>query len=247
MVLTLSTVDSRLLASLACYNHWSILLQHFYRWAQQAVLPSPHPSPHTHAAANKYTYTLPQTHTYTPPRKHTRRSPRSHRSRLDGNQVGAGMAWKTRSEWKQKSWHLGRNKVVLDAELFAISQAVQTALSRQEATTVFTDAEAALELIQNGQEWPTSVRKIWEDAEKLQRRGTLITLLWTPAHVGVPGNEEADRAAKKGAQGGQNADPTTSLLYIKEQITKRKNKGRRKINPILSNAPKTLSARLLQL
>ena len=40
------------------------------------------------------------------------------------------------------------------------------------------------------------------DAEKLQRRGTPITLLWTPAHVGVPGNEEADRAAKKGAQGG---------------------------------------------
>ena len=52
---------------------------------------------------------------------------------------------------------------------------------------------------------------------------------------------------KKGAQGGQNADPTTSLLYIKEQITKRKNKGRRKIDPILGNAPKTLSARLLQL
>ena len=68
-------------------------------------------------------------------------------SRLEGNQVGAGMAWKTWSEWKQKSWHLGRNKVVLNAELFTISQAVQTALSRQEATTVFIDAEAALELI----------------------------------------------------------------------------------------------------
>jgi ribonuclease HI len=168
-------------------------------------------------------------------------------SRLEGNQVGAGMAWKTRSGWKQKSWHLGRNKVVLDAELFAISQAVQTAVSRQEATTIFTDAEAALKMIQNGQEWPTSVRKIWEDAEKLQKRGTPITLLWTPAHVGIPGNEEADKAAKKGAQGGANADPTTSLLYIKEQITKRKNKGQKKIDPILGNAPKILSARLLQL
>jgi len=35
--------------------------------------------------------------------------------------VGAGMAWKTRNGWKQKSWHLRRNKVVLNAELFAIS------------------------------------------------------------------------------------------------------------------------------
>ena len=43
------------------------------------------------------------------------------------------------------------------------------------------------------------VQKIWEDVEKLQRRGTLITLLWTLAHIGVPGNEEADKAVKKGA------------------------------------------------
>ena len=168
-------------------------------------------------------------------------------SRLEGDQVGAGMAWKTRNGWKQKSWHLGRNKVVLDAELFAISQAVQTALSQQEATMVFTDAEAALKIIQNGQEWPTGVRKIWEDAEKLQKRGTPITLLWTPAHVGVPRNEEADKAAKKGARGGKSVDPTTSLLYIKERITKRKNKGRKKIDPLLGNAPKTLLVRLLQL
>jgi ribonuclease HI len=168
-------------------------------------------------------------------------------SRLEGDQVGAGVAWRTRSGWKQKSWHLGRNKVVLDAELFAISQAMQMALSQRRKTKIFTDAEAALKMIKSGQAWPTSVRRIWEDAEKLQKRGTPVILLWTPAHVGVPGNERADKAAKKGAQGGKDADPTTSLLYIKERITKRQNDQRKKIHPLLGSAPKALSARLLQL
>jgi hypothetical protein len=102
-------------------------------------------------------------------------------------------------------------------------------------------------MIRDGQEWPTIIRKIWEDAEKLQKRGIPIALIWIPAHVGIPGNEKADEAAKKGAQGGKNVDPTTSFLYIKERITKQQNRQRKKIHPVLGNAPKALSARLLQL
>jgi ribonuclease HI len=169
-------------------------------------------------------------------------------SRIKDDYTGAGLAWKTQGSWKEKSFYLGRNKVVLDAELFAISKAIDIALSRQGPTTIFSDAQSALEMIQEGRSWPVAIQDIWEKAEKLQRKGIPISLYWTPAHEGTIGNERADRAAKRGAQRqGKNADPTTSLLFIKERLTKLKNKGREKIPPILGNAPKALSARLLQL
>ena len=38
-----------------------------------------------------------------------------------------------------------------------------------------------------------------EIAERITRRGNTITIRWTPAHVGVEGNERADRTAKDAA------------------------------------------------
>ncbi len=45
------------------------------------------------------------------------------------------------------------------------------------------------------------VKEIVVVCHQLITRGTDIVLQWVPSHVGVPGNESADRAAKQAARG----------------------------------------------
>src|SRR5579871_1788161 len=168
----------------------------------------------------------------------------------DREKAGAAMAQKDERGWKTRGWHLGYGKTALDAELFALSQALKTVLAQsqnQQVSHVFTDSQSALELIEKGKNLPSIVRTIWRDAEKLKARGTPIKLLWVPGHEGVNGNEEADRAARKAAQGGKNADPTVTTFYLEEQVTKQKRKQKNPFIPALKGMKKILTSRFLQL
>ena len=48
---------------------------------------------------------------------------------------------------------------------------------------------------------------------QLITRGTDIVLQWVPSHVGVPGNESADRAAKQAARGLGTTAPHLTLFH----------------------------------
>ena len=49
-------------------------------------------------------------------------------SRLDSGKVGAACVWKTREGWTGKRFHLGDNKEVFDAEVFAICSSIAEVL-----------------------------------------------------------------------------------------------------------------------
>ncbi len=94
------------------------------------------------------------------------------------------------------------------------------ALKQQQPSVIFTDSQSALKLVEQGQNLPSIIREIWEDAERLRIHGTPITLLWVPGYEGVEGNEEADQGAKKVIKGGKNVDPTVLILYLRERATR---------------------------
>ena len=127
-------------------------------------------------------------------------------SRMDSGAVGAACAWQTEEGWTGRRFHLGTNKEVFDAEVYAIYQALRTFEERQETGkkyTVFSDCQPAIrralsDAIGPCQQW---ARAIIDLATRLIGRRNEVLILWVPAHVGVGGNEVADRMVKEAAAG----------------------------------------------
>ena len=156
-------------------------------------------------------------------------------SRFDSGEVGAACVWKDGERWKGSRYHLGNNKEVFDAGVFAIYQALK-ACERGQASgrryTIFSDSQSAILRIRSDELGPG---QLWARAEievcsRLIQSGNKVTVRWVPAHVGVEGNEVADRFAKEAAEGHQHSVSDklrweASLSYLSRVTTERRSEA----------------------
>jgi ribonuclease HI len=164
-------------------------------------------------------------------------------SRLESKAVGAGITWKIGRNWKEMAIPLGRNKEVFDAELYGIQQAIRVALKGGNSqkgpvvldpgyskVIVFSDSQAAIRRVKS--DYPGAGQTIAKDiiakTAILAKIGISTTIKWVPSHIGIEGNERADKLAKKGAEKpiNQDTDKHASFAYlgrlVKEQARKEK-------------------------
>ncbi|XP_068221037.1 uncharacterized protein [Palaemon carinicauda] len=95
------------------------------------------------------------------------------------------------------SWRLSDTASILQAELFAIAKALEDSLYKFGNTTVHTDSRGAILTILNRKNKDNVIlnSSIKAVAATHAQRNREITLNWIPSHIGIRGNDEADRLA----------------------------------------------------
>ena len=135
---------------------------------------------------------------------------------------------KISTDGKTKVFFFGKNKEVIDAELWAILIGQETTGkitldTHQTPITIFSDSIEALDTISQLSpvtKAPYLRNLIFQKISELKRRGHSVTIRWIPSHAGLVGHDKADQNAKnKAEKGGKPLEQWSSLSYIKKRLT----------------------------
>ena len=134
-------------------------------------------------------------------------------------------AWQTSEGWAGRRFHLGTNKEVFDAEVYAIYQVLKIFEKRNQSgrkSTIFSGCQPAIrralsDALGPGQQW---ARAIIETSTRLIGRGNEVLILWVPAHAGVAGNEVVDGMAGNEVVDGMAKEAAAGQVYgVPDQVS----------------------------
>src|SRR5512140_3789311 len=118
-----------------------------------------------------------------------------------------------------KCWNLGPCVEVADAEVIGVVKGLQVALKTpyNQPTTFyyFVDSQAAIQRLQGYTYHALQAQRL---VRALVRKKHKVQVHWCPSHVGITGNEFADRLAKKGLEKSPEKNHYTSLAFLRRQV-----------------------------
>ena len=118
----------------------------------------------------------------------------------DGSKSDAGVGFAVVSSGIIEQRKMPSYSSVFSSELGAISLALsKIPLHPFWKYTICTDSQSALQAIDSLNAKHPGVRAIQENIHLLHEKKIEVILCWSPGHVGIKGNESADRAAKAAA------------------------------------------------
>lgn len=119
----------------------------------------------------------------------------------DGSKDGAKTACSVYRQDHIEQYRLPDNTEVTDAELFAINAAIRNAICQDsyKDIAICTDSLSNIRAITNNRHNKLDQRFLPLQAAYIEAnsKSINIVIVWVPAHVGIAGNEEADRLAKQ--------------------------------------------------
>ena len=153
-------------------------------------------------------------------------------SKREAGGASAAVAWKSFPSygWNTCKISLGKNKEILDAELWGISEALKIALKenivrRACRIIVYSDSQTALNQLQGSKSNTCQALRvqIFKRTKQLHTQGKELTVRWIPSHQGIEGNEQADKAAKAAAANERcQTARWSSLAYVYRKIKEAK-------------------------
>ncbi|TXB97085.1 hypothetical protein FocTR4_00012225 [Fusarium oxysporum f. sp. cubense] len=142
-----------------------------------------------------------------------------------GGHIGAAAVCTTTQETKSAYMGDDTTSTVYAGELQGISLALQIAQedrsrgNSRSKVLIYTDNQAAIRSTAKpkGKSGAYLLRSIAKQIDELQLQGLNTEIRWVPAHIGIQGNEEADRAAKE-ATGWREGDLTGPKAAEPQQL-----------------------------
>ena len=156
----------------------------------------------------------------------------------DGSKTASGVGCSVIQSDCFYSGRLSDNTSIFSAELTALAKALEVVSQLQGTNfTIYCDSYSALEAIKQFNSRHPIIKQIQEWLHRLRSKFKFVQFCWVPAHVGIPGNEIADREAKLAINNNISfhSIPYTDMIPVIRSFIKKKWQDRWNSDSLVNN------------